>query len=277
MMRSLVIFLFIFISFICEATDLKPWFGNQYEAELRFLFLYQNYFSISISNQHDFKRDENDKFITLSIAYPFKRYCGEFEVVGADTRHQKHNVDCFRISARYQWLDDAKDPFSLVTSIIVTEPQTRALKDVSSFHHGYLEGEFCISFGKQYGYPGTKEYRSRWWGIFGVGGADEGQPWFRGDAAYEYKLRGVHLFRGFLHTLWGAGHKNLEPKHFKGYGAIKHRSVDVGGRYGFITPCMGTLYFEYARRVYAHNFPKNANLVLLEYYFPFGTQGFTSY
>lgn len=285
----LFLFLFLFTSSICMATDLKPWFGNDYEAEIRVSVLYQNYHSIDTPDCHhqrhrscghhdnNCKRSEDDTFTTLSVSYPFKRYCGEFESTGAHTRHQSARIDNFRVTGRYQWLDDIVDPFSLVTSITLTEPLSRALHDISSFHHGHIEAEACISVGKKYGYACSKDFLFRWWNVAGIGIAEEGSVWYRGDAAMECKLGEAHLFRAFVDTLWGTGKKNLHPDHFKGYGSIRHQSVDLGIRYGYIFEGWGTLSLQYARRVYARNFPQNANLVLFEYYYPFGTQVSTNY
>lgn len=274
-----LIFLFLFLPLVCWATDLKPWFGNNYEVEVRSVLLYQNYHSISTLHRNDFKRNENDLFWTLSAAYPFKRYCGEFEVTAADTHQQKHGGwDNFRVTERYQWLNDIeRDPLSLVTGITFTVPYSRALHDISSFHHGHVEAEATLSFGQKYGYPETNNYIFRWWNVIGVGVAEEGSPWVRGDAVYEYNYADVHQFSGFVNTLWGRGKNNLHLHHFKGYGSIEHKSVDLGMRYSYAIGCWGRFYIQYARRVYAHNFPENVNLVLLEYYFHFGTQSSSNY
>lgn len=271
--------LFLFIPFFCGALELKPWFGNIYEAECRASVLYQNYDTIATRHKHGAKRRANDTFITLNIAYPFKRYLGQFESTSAHTRHQSNRIDNFRISGAYQWLNDDQhgDLLSLVTTIILTEPLSRALHDVSSFHHGHLEGEFCLSLGKKYGYPCSRDFIFRWWNVVGVGGADVGSCWYRGDAVFEYKYAQTHLFRGFINMLYGAGHKDLHPHHFKGYGPINHRSIDIGLRYSYEFKYGGTCSLQYARRVYAHNFPEDVNLLLFEYYLPFGHRVATNY
>lgn len=269
-MNKLKLFLIlIFVPHLCWATEHKPWFGNEYEAELRATLLYQNYDS--------YGRDANDLFTTLSAAYPFRRYCGEFEVTAAHTHHQNHRIDNFRITGRYLWLDDTdSDPYSLVTGITITEPLSRALHDISSFHHGHIEGEVFLSAGKKYGYPCSADYLFRWWNVIGVGVADESCAWFREDAAFEYNYDDVHFFRGFMNSSWGTGNHRLHPHDFKGYGNIQHRSIDLGLRYSY-NSCWGTFSIQYERRVYAHNFPKNANLVLFEYYLPIGNQTSITY
>ena len=107
MEKTKLFFLFLLLPLTCEATDLKPWFENEYEAVMRSSVLYQNYHSIAIPHHPDFKpkenfnREQNDAFITLSALYPFKRYCGEFEATAAYTRYEKFRWDNFRITGRY--------------------------------------------------------------------------------------------------------------------------------------------------------------------------------
>ncbi len=275
MSKTRLLSLLLFVPFLCTATDLKPWFGTDYEAEIRATVLYQNYDSFATPDRHTLKRTANDEFVTLSVAYPFHRYCGEFEATAAHTRKQRPGWDCFRLTGRYQWWSEADGcPLSIVFGLTGIEPFSRALHDISSFHHGHIEGEATIAVGKKYGetYGCTADYLFRWWTVVGSGIADKGSPWVRGDAACEVNLDNVQQIRALVNTLWGTGNKRLRPDHFKGYGPINHKSVDLGLRYGYSMDCWGTLSLQYARRVYAYNFPKNTNLVLFEYYLPFGKQ-----
>lgn len=261
---------FLSLPLICQATELKPWFGNNHEVEIRARVLYQNYQSLSAS-RHTVKHNANDVFLTLSAEYPFRRYSGEFEVTAARTEHQRNRWDDFRGTGRYQWMNDADgDPFSLVLGITIAQPYSRALHDISSFHHGHLEGMLHLSIGKSYGTSCDQDYTFRWWNAFSIGKADIGKTWYREELALEYKYGNVHHFRAFGHGLWGAGKQDLHPRHFHGYGCIKHRSIDLGVRYGYTFSCWGTFNLQYARRVYAHNFPEQANLILFEYYYPLG-------
>lgn len=264
---------FIFISSICQGTDFKPWFGNEYEVELRALGVYQNYDDLAVSHKRDSKHVENDAFMTFSAAYPFRKFCCEFETTLADTRHQHGRLDNFRLTGRYQLLDEQEGDFlSVVVGLTVTQPLSRALHDISSFHHGHIEEENTLSFGKKYGDIGLKDYRYRWWNVFGIGLSDIGSPWMREYAAFEYRYEELHQFRAFINTLWGTGSEKLLRYCFIGYGHIAHRSVDIGLRYEYDSNGWGALSVQYARRVYASNFPENANLISLEYYFPFGSQ-----
>lgn len=278
-MKNKIVCIFLLLSAICEATDLKPWFGKEYEAEIRATLLYQNYNSVSAPHQHGFKQNANDAFLTLSAAYPFMKYCGEFEATAANTHYQNCRWDNFRFTGRYQWLDEKNgyDDFSSVVGFTIIQPFSRALHDISSFHHGHIECEFTLSAGKEYGYSDCNDFRYRWWNVLGVGVADVGLPWIREYFAFEYNYEDVHQFRGFVDTLWGTGTRNLREFCFSGYGHIAHKSIDVGFRYTYDFDCWGTLSIQYARRVYASNFPENANLAFIEYYLPFGTQFSCSY
>lgn len=279
MIKKPILFLLLIIAFSCHATDLKPWFGKEYEAEIRASVLYQNYHSLASPDRH--AGTENDAFTSLSIAYPFKRYCCEFEATVANTRYQNCRWDNFRFTGRVQGLDErAGDCISLVGGITITQPMSRALHDVSSFHHGHLEAEFTLSVGKEYGIFDYPPFQYRWWNVFGIGQANLGVPWVRDYVAFEYRYNDVHQFRGFAEVLYGTGAENIGEfgRHcFDGYGYIKHRSVDVGIRYSLDLNCWGTLSLQYSRRVYASNFPDNANLVYFEYYVPFGSQFTCSY
>jgi hypothetical protein len=277
-MLKLKFFFFLLFPILCQATDLKPWFGKEYEAEVRASLLYQNYSSVASRHCNDYDRSANDLFLDLSIAYPFKRYCGEFEAVVAHTRHQNCRWDNFRFTGRVQALDEEEgDCVTMTGGITVIQAFSRALHDISSFHHGHLEGEFTLSVGQRFGMTNCIPYQYRWWNVFGIGAADVGVPWLRDYLAVEYLSEGRHHFRTFIEILWGTGGENLRRNCFDGYGFIRHRSVDCGCRYGYDLGCWGTLSLQYARRLYAFNFPEKANLVLLEYYLPFGTQFTCSY
>lgn len=272
----------IFLLLIClfsslHATDLKPWFGKEYETELRASLLYQNYDSIA-SSFFNVYGHANDAFLNVSAAYPFRRYCGEFEATVARTHHQNYRWDSFRFTGRFQALDDREgDCVSLVGGLTFIQAFSRALHDISSFHHGHFEGLFTLSAGKKYGFTRYHDYLYRWWNVFGIGNGDVGVPWTMDYFAFEYIFWDCHHLRCFTEILWGTGSESIFGNCFDGYGFIKHRSVDVGFRYEYDFWCLGRLSVQYARRLYALNFPKNANLVLIEFYIPFGTQYNCSY
>ncbi len=87
---------------------------------------------------------------------------------------------------------------------------------------------------------------------------------------YDLRTTENQEWRLFCHTLWGLGSRNIHIDHFKGYGSIQHRSVNLGFRYTYLLDYFGSLSFEYTSRVYAHNFPAFANIFLVELRYDFG-------
>ena len=81
----------------------------------------------------------------------------------------------------------------------------------------------------------------------------------------------IFFLRGkiFFHSLMGLGDKNLNLCHFKGYGAIAHRSIDIGMQYSYLFENLSKLHLKYAYRVYAKNFPLNSQCFTIEYCYDF--------
>lgn len=260
-----------------SSTDLSPWLTKDFEIQPRASVLFQNYPRIQRPD-HDIHHKGSDRFYTLGVAgtfcLPYKDafLCGlsaELEMTIADTHRQHPGVDNFRLTGRYRILDDVADddPITLTTGVTVTQAFRNSVHDISSFHHGIIEGEWHIAAGIET--PYHEFWKTHTWAVFGVGTADVGSPWLRGDLIWEYNWCDEHQLRLFAHSLWGLGGNNLPRHHFSGYGPINHQSVDLGVRYLHVFENYATLSVEYARRVYAHNFPEAANLVLLSLMYPF--------
>ncbi|MBA3958618.1 MAG: hypothetical protein H0X51_09550 [Parachlamydiaceae bacterium] len=257
-----------------SATELAPWLGQDLMIESRATYLFQSYRKIQTPNGSIF-RHANDNFFTLGASFVRSNYSSNYsaEIEGtiADTHRQHFACDNLRLTLRYRMLNDIVDDcFTLTPGITITKAFKHSVRDPSSFHHGEIEAELHVAVGREASLG--PYWRSRWWAVAGVGQGDHGEPWLRGDWNWERnwwnEQQQLHLF---LHTLCGLGNKNLSPhKHFKGYGSVRHRSIDIGARYSYLFECDAILSLEYARRVYAHNFPMQANLVQLQLFFPFG-------
>lgn len=262
------------------ATDFSPWMTRDFEIEARATALYQTYPRVTTPEGALHHRGD-DRFYTLSaestvscIPIFDQTLCGfnvEFETTIADTHHQHPCIDNFRLTARYLLLDDVmdEDPVTLVVGATMTQAFKHSLHDISSFHHGQIEGELHFTIGKEE--PFMEYWLTRKWAVFGVGMGDIGSVWLRGDAVWERNWLEQHQVRLFMHSLWGLGGDNISLiKSFRGYGPISHHSVDLGARYTYIFCNYATFSFEYSRRVYARNFPEQANLYLISYVYPFG-------
>lgn len=250
------------------ATERQPWIGNYMEFEWRNSLRYQRYSFITSDSQFEHYSSQ-DFFLNMSLSNALDaQFSLEGEFVLAKTRHQR-GVDHLRFTGRYVWLDDvAGDDISLTTGLSFTYAFLRALRDISSFHHGRGEGELFISFGKEMALE--EQWERRWWAVFGLGIAERGSPWLRGDLTYETRICMNHEWRAFVHTLWGLGHKKLHSDDFHGYGSIQHQSVDLGLRYTYLIDFFGSASAEYSYRVYARNFPAQTHQFLLSILYTFG-------
>lgn len=253
------------------STQLLPWFGNAYELEARISVAYQTY--KDIDSGHQLVRYASDDFFlhgSLSSVWGYEAdWAAEIEATLADTRHHHFNLDNIRLTGRYLLADDvAGDNFSIVAGVTAIQAIAISVNDISSFHHGKLEGECHLSFGRETACG--DRCGSRWWILAAIGTADVGSPWLRGMATLEWRLSDNKEIALFAHWLEGFGSHELDPDNFHGYGNIRHRSLDIGWRYTYEIDCFGSLYVEYVNRPYARNFPAHANIVKLNLFVPFG-------
>lgn len=270
---------FCFFPFFLFATELKPWLDTCFQIQAKGSALLQNYQQI-YTPRKTIRHHAFDQFYTLSaeVAIPDcflsdnmnNAMSAEIELTVANTRRQHPNLDNIRLTGRYQFLNDIiGDPVSLTAGLTITQAFKNALFDVSSFHHGLIEAEATLSVGKEI--PCEQFWATRCWGFLGCGIGDWGTFWLRGYAACEKNWCDVQQLRIFIESMYGFGQQNIhKPTHFRGYGKIKHRSVDLGFRYSYFFDYGSSLRIEYAFRPYAYNFPTFANLLEISFIYPFG-------
>lgn len=265
------LFLTLFLPLSLFAIDLEPWYTPSFEFQSELTWFYQSYDKVEVwDSSIPYKSNDNFAKARLGMSI-LDTYDIQVEVVGGETRAHSFNFDHVSLTLRYLLMDDVEgDLFSLVVGATGIHANKQAVDDVSSFHHGQSEGELHVSIGKEI--PRWDTWSSHWWLVGAVGCADQGSPWVRGNAYAEYQLPTRNLFiRFFGESLWGLGGKNITNiTHFKGYGDIKHQSVDAGFRVTYRTDYCGSFYLQYARRFLARNYPKNTNLLTISYVYPFG-------
>lgn len=269
MLKKLIVFSLSLPCFLMS-TEFSPWLSRDFEIETRGTILYQNYNHINTGHGR-VHRHANDQFYTLSADISGLNWSAEIETTLANTHSQRPALDNLRITGRYRLFNDIEDDWLTITpGFTLTKAFKHSVRDVSSFHHGEIEAELTLALGREFSCGAF--WQSRWWTVLGVGEGDHGYPWLRGDLNWDYNWWDLQQLRLFAHTLWGLGHKNISnhPFHFHGYGPIRHQSVDLGIRYSYLFEFGGTFSLEYARRVYAHNFPAQANLILAQFLYPFG-------
>lgn len=255
---------------VLAGTELAPWFGKSFQIEGRADARYQHYSRVA-EDYHPEKWSSDDFILHFSAAVSiFDRWNAEIETSFADTRRRTFAFNDVRLTGRYLvWDDDVGDFASVAIGFTAIFPYKEARKDLSLFYHGGVEGEAHVAVGKSC-FCGPR-WTSRVWGMAAYGVADLGSPWARGDVHWEWNFCNQHLFDVFVETLWGFGGNNLDlEERFKGYGSLRHQSVDVGGRYAYIFPSYVRLEGEVRRRVHARNFPYNALQVVVGLYYPFG-------
>lgn len=260
----------MFLPVWLNSTEYAPWTERDVEFQTLTTVLYQQYNSVQTSHRRH-KYNSNDLFLHLSLAVSYDRYAVELETEFAHTRHQRQlNWDTLALTGRYQILNDILgDPVSLFVGAQIRQVLRLALNDVSCFYHGGLQGEFHAALGKETSC--SSFWRMRTWGVVAFGLADHGSPYLKAKCAWESNWWDLHRAQLFLDTLWGFGKRGLRLHHFRGYGPVRHDSVDLGGRYTYMLPCGGaSLSLGYAYRIFAQNYPRGVNHLWVELYYPFG-------
>lgn len=254
---------------LAEAMELSPWYPTEFEFQARADYVFQTYQSVA-KKHGSFHHAANDNFLNLSLGVPYYDWYVDADLLLADTRHRNFGFDSLHIEGRYQLLDDVAlaDPISLIVSTVFSSASKTALHDISSFHHGQVEAAFFVSAGKEFDYQ--QFWTHRFWGTAGLGIADTGSPWITYGLHVDHNFCNRHRFDLSLEGLYGFGGKGLKSnKHFKGYGPIAHRSLDLGVCYTYKLPSEAELSFGYSYRVFARNFPENAQRYLLAFLYPF--------
>ncbi len=252
-----------------EATDKMPWFPRYLEFQPRVSYLFQEYRRIDTKHGSKHRRSV-DNFLALSVGGSYDRWAVELETSAGATRHRTFTLSDFAVTGRFLLLDDTiGDPVSISTGLTVTQVFTLARQDLSCFYHGGIEAEAHLSIGKETSCE--QFWRSHIWGILGAGGADLGSPWLRADLAWETNYWDLNRLRFFANTLWGLGQNDLSLReHFRGYGPIRHQSIDLGILYTHLFETGVFADIGYIYRIYARNCPEHVNQILVSFLYPFG-------
>ncbi len=267
-MSRLLIFFTIFIAQL-QATDYKPWTKVDLELYPRIEYIYQHYDKIQ-SSEGSLHRTGNDHILGAGLYGCFSSYSLELEGAVARTNDLNCGLDFFKLTGKYQYLDDiVGDSLSVTFGASLIAASRDAVEQYGLFHHSKLEGELFLSVGKECSWE--SEWSSRWWLVGGIGEGGRGSPWTFAQIAWEKNVEFAWQWRLFADLLWGLGNRGINfNQHFHGYGPIKHRSVDVGTAACFSTFCYGDFFLELKQRVWAYNFPSSAQIIQLSYVYPFG-------
>lgn len=271
-MKKLLLSLLLYPFLIC-GIDYEPWYTPDIMVQPRIDVRYQTFSRVTTPHGGIFT-NSRDWFLTPSVGLAAFGLSGDISTTIAKTRKQNFCVDEVVLSVRKLLMDDVVgDPFSLSIGITGIKAFKHSVHDLSSFHHGKIEGEMHVAVGKETLCGSV--WQTHTWAMFGVGCADAGWVWLRGNLGWEKNWWDRHQAGVFVETLWGMGHKDLSPhKEFKGYGKIRHESVDLGMNYSYQFDFGGIISLAYSYRVFAHNFPSNASNIYLQFVYPMSVAEF---
>lgn len=267
-MKYLIVILQLCVS-VLAATDYMPWTRVDLELYPSVDYTYQHYDCIQ-STSKSRSRAGNDHLIGLGVYACYLSYSAELEAILAHTRDLPFGLDQFKLTAKYQMLDDIiGDCISATFGGSLIGATRDAVEDYGLFHHGKLEGELFLTIGQEQSYK--QFWLTHWWAMGGVGVGEKGSPWLFSQIAWERNYYNRWEWRLFADILWGLGGNSLNLyKSFHGYGSIKHRSIDLGTRITKLTNYCGHYHFEFTQRVWARNYPEYSSIFQLRYIYPFG-------
>ena len=266
--------LLLIVTFWCffaplAATELSPWYSRYLEIQSQASYVFQFYGSVA-EGSHGKKYSSTNNFLNMSLSGAYDRWSLEMETNFAATRHRSFSFSDARLTARYQWLDDnLGEGINLVTGVTLIQDVKLARNDISCFYHGLLESEFHLALGKE---TSCESYWvSRLWGVAGLGIADQGSPWIKGNLFWEHNWWDLHQIDAGIFSLWGLGGNRLNlDKPFRGYGSISHYSIDLSLKYRYAFSYGVAAEASYAYRIYAYNCPRYVNTFEISITYPFG-------
>lgn len=263
-------FLLLFLPFFCAATELAPWYPPIYQVQPCITLLTQH--SRSVASSHgDFEQPLHANFLHGSLSGAYYDWYGELEVLLAQEPQRHCGFDSAAGTIRYLLSDDVPGDsfFSSVVALSIKSASRRALYDLSSFHHGLLEGVLHLALGKEFS---TGQYwSSRFSAVIGLGTADVGSPWIYSRLGAEMQQSVNQQLGLFLEGLFGLGGEALSRRRdFHGYGPIAHRSIDLCAGYSYLFAYGSKATLGASYRLYARNFPQQAYSFSISFLYPFG-------
>jgi hypothetical protein len=247
-----------------------PWIEQWLQFRFEPSFLYRKYpFVNGAINPSSYS--SNDRFTQIDMAgvvYPNTDL--ELLIEFADTKKQRLGTQSVGGQLAYQLLDDyVGDMLSYTPLVNIRFVSSRSLKDVSCIYHYNWNFEVGQAIGKEW------SFGDRWifkpYLFLGVGQANKGSPWLKTyiNLAGSYNLK--HSLELICDGYFGLGKNHfVNINSFNGYAQVHHQSIDLGLKYKFyISQVFGDVSLSYYHRVFAKNFPSDANSFEFIYSLPF--------
>jgi hypothetical protein len=227
------------------------------------------YFPDYKSHSHKRKADrfvftlENGAYFALS-----PDWAAELGMDLARSKDRSCVVDRVRESLQYAILDDVRgDPLALSVALHLAEVPTVALKDPARFHLGNFEGKLEMLLGKEW--SNGPECMWRTYGSFGILKGSRGRAGWTGSFALQRRFCASHMLEARAEGAWGLGENRLRFRHFKGYGPIEYRFLDVFLSYAYTSEYGNLWKLDLFSRVISRNCPWGNLGTKLEWGIPF--------
>lgn len=251
------------------ALEVEPWLGNVWEFRFNPAYTY-SWFDQVQGGLPQLQNPYHVNLLYLDLAVAPTEMMGlDVDAEFVETTKQSMGYRSCAFQYRSQlWDDIVGDRATLTTGISLRGVSRHSLKDISCPYASDLNVELNAALGKEWNRGSDWSVRIFVWGA--VGKANQGSPWIRFIGSIEGQQFQRHRFG--LHALgdFGFGSKEtVSTEDFNGYARIHHQSVDVGARYAYVFDIWGHLTLAYTRRVYAHAFPEDVNMLTLSYTLPF--------
>ena len=261
-MRLWALCISLILPIAVSATELMPWFGNDKEFEWRTSYRFQRYGTAhSFAGRTDF--DGYGHYLTTGLAIsPAPCLAVEFEG-GLSRTDFDHGVQVHAgiLTVRHNVCNDiVGDPVALTLGATFYFPTSMSVRDVGSLYHTELDSELHVSIGQETACG--RSWSTRYWAVFAAGIGLEDSPWLRFHISHEWNCNDCHLVRLFYTVRGGLGDDALDlTQRFEGYGSIRYRIMEAGGRYTWIIPYHGECAVELTQRVWALHAPStNLNI-----------------
>lgn len=256
------------ISSSAWSLETKPWFGNVFEFELQSAFTYYRFHHVEGASVQ-LNAPENTRVLLFDVGLTLPQCDMQVEADFAKSNHINWALRSVALQGRYLLLDDISgDPISVVLGINLRGAPYHFLRNVSTPYASEFNVEITGAMGKEWSSRGMWTMRTYGFAAFGI--ANRGYPWTRELLVWQSNWQDTHRVSLFAEGNFGFGDKqHVDVKHFLGWAAFQHRSIDLGLAYGYKITVYGLFSLSYAYRVFAHNFPEHVNFFTLSYCLPF--------
>jgi hypothetical protein len=238
------------------ATHYEPWVKPTNEVEVGADYSYQWYRHLKFGS-HPVKFHDENQYLHISLSDTIIENLNaelEYSAFRSSALDNNFNSDYFKLTGRYQWLDNlCDDSISLSTAFSAIFPTEAGLTNTGEFHHSDADFELHVSLGKQFPADVCEQKMSEeghvvpivqnvrgmenYWVDVGLGKGVYGAAWSEVQAAGEKQFADVHFIRLRLDYNQGFGGQKLNTTDIDNYAHIRYSAVDLEARYKYEFGC----------------------------------------